>query len=90
MFSSQYNIEWDIVKGFSSDTASIMVGLRSSVLSRVHEATNNQVIDFGCVSHVANLCANSLVKALHYPDEDLLIDTYYFMETQKGGKSTRS
>lgn len=75
---SQYNIKWDNVRGFSSDTANVMVGVQNSVLSRVCEATNNQVIDFGCVSHITNLCANSLVKALHYPVEDLLIDTYYF------------
>lgn len=31
------------------------------------------VIDFGCVSHIVNLCANSLVKALHYPVEELLM-----------------
>ena len=54
---SQYSTEWDNVKGFSSDTASVMVGVRNSVRSRVHEATNNQVIDFECVSHITNLCA---------------------------------
>ena len=75
---SQYNIKWDDVKGFASDSASVMVGVRNSALSRVHEATTNQVIEFGCVSHTANLSANSLVKALHYPVEDLLFDTYYF------------
>ena len=44
----------------------------------MREATENHVFDFGCVSHIANLCANSLTKALHYPVEDLLVDTYYF------------
>ena len=75
---SKYNILWSSIKGFSSDTASVMVGKHNSVLSRVREATDNHVFDFGCVSHIANLCANSLTKALHFPVEDLLIDTYYF------------
>ena len=74
----KYNIQWRSIKGFSSDTSSVMVGKNNSVLSRVHDATENHVFDFVCVSHIANICANSLTKALHFPVEDLLIDTYYF------------
>lgn len=70
----QYNIQWESVKGFSSDTANVMVGKRNSVLSKVREATGGHVLDFGCVSHIANLCASSLVKAVHFPVEELLID----------------
>ena len=73
---SKYNILWSSIKGFSSDTANVMVGKHNSVLSRVREATDNHVFDFGCVSHIANLCANSLTKALHFPVEDLLIDRH--------------
>ena len=32
-----------------------MVGWNNSVLSRVWEATNQQVFDMGCVSYIANL-----------------------------------
>ena len=65
-----------------------MVGVRNSVLSSVREATNNQIIDFECVSHIANLCTNSLVNALHYPVEDLLIDTYYFFHGSSKRRKT--
>lgn len=38
---SQDDIKWDSVKGFSFDAASVMVGVRNSVLSRIRKATNN-------------------------------------------------
>ena len=66
------------MKGFSSDKASVMVGCNNSVLSRIRKATDNKVFDLGCVSHIASLAASQMVKALHLPIEDLLIDTYYF------------
>ena len=57
-----------------------MVGKKNSVLSRVQEATNNQVFALGCVSHVANLATRALIKEIPQPVEDLLIDTYYYLE----------
>ena len=73
-------IPWENVKGFSSDNASVMIGKRNSVLSRVREATKQQVFDFGCISHVANLCAVALVKCLREPVGDLLVDTYFWFD----------
>ena len=67
----------------SSGTANVIVGKRNSVLSRVHEATGGHVFDFSCVFHIANLCASSFVKALHFPIEELLIDTYYLHGSSK-------
>ena len=58
-------IPWGNVVGFSSDTANVMVGKNNSVLSHVREATHGNVHDLGCVSHhMANLCANNLVKTV--------------------------
>ena len=48
---SKYNIPWSSVKGFSSDTASAMVGKHNSVLSRVCEVTENHALFWLCVSH---------------------------------------
>ena len=65
----RFSIPWGNVVGFSSDTANGMVGKNNSVLSRGHEATHGNVHNLGCVSHMANLCANSLVKTLPVPIE---------------------
>lgn len=78
------NIPWSSIKGYSSDTANVMIGKKNSVLSRVRKATNDNVFDFGCVSHLASLCANALVKALPVPVEDILVDTYYFFHKRCG------
>ena len=66
------------MKGFSSDNTSVMVGKRISVLSRVREATKQQVFDFGCISH----CAVALVKCLREPVQDLynIVDTYFWFD----------
>ena len=37
-------IPWENVKGFSSDNASVMIGKRNSVLSRVREATKHACV----------------------------------------------
>ena len=79
-------IPWENVKGFSSDNASVMVGKRNSVLSRVRDVTKQQVFDIGCISHVANLCATALVKCLHEPIEDLLVDTYFWFDKSSSRK----
>ena len=57
-----------------------MVGKKNSVLCRVKEATKQLVFDFGCISHVANLCAVALVTCLRQPVEDLLVDTYLWFD----------
>ena len=77
--SQHFSIPWGNVVGFSSDTANVMVGKNNSVLSRLHEATHGKVYDLGCVSHLANLCANNLVKTLPVPVEDIIVDTFYFL-----------
>ena len=63
-----------------------MVGRRNSVLSRVRDATQHQVFDIGCISHVANLCAVALVKCLREPVEDLLVDTYFWFDKSSSRK----
>ena len=68
------------MKGYSSDNANVMLGKYNSVLSRVREKTDNQVFDLGCVSHIANLCTGEMVKCLHEPVEDLLVDTYFWFD----------
>ena len=70
------NIPWKNVIGFASDSASVMVGKRNSVLSRVIIQQPN-VFSMGCVCHLAALCAAAGLKKLPLSIDDLLIDVYY-------------
>ena len=63
-------IPWSNVVGFCSDSASVMVGKRNSVLSRVIEHQPH-VFSLGCICHLAALCAaTKLPSSL----DDLLVD----------------
>ena len=46
------DIPWKNVVGFASDSASVMVGRRNSVLSRVCEQ-QPKVFSLGCICHLA-------------------------------------
>ena len=71
-----HNIPWKNVIGFASDSASVMVGKRNSVLSRVI-IQQPDVFFMGCVCHLAALCAAAGLKKLPLSIDDLLIDMYY-------------
>lgn len=58
-------IPWANVIGFASDTASVMVGKRNSVLSRVIQKQGD-VFSMGCVCHLAALCAAAALKKLPF------------------------
>ena len=58
------------------------MGKNNSVLSRGHEATHGNVHNLGFVSHLENLCTNSLVKTLPVHVEDITVDNYYFFSWQ--------
>ena len=69
-------IPWSNVVGFCSDSASVMVGRRNSVLSRVLNE-QPQVFSLGCICHLAALCAAAGLKALPVSIYNLLIDIFY-------------
>ena len=69
-------IPWINVIGFASDSASVMVGKRNSVLSRVIQKQGD-VFSLGCVCHLAALCAAVALKVLPLSIDQLLIDIYY-------------
>ena len=54
---------WRNMVGFASDSASVMVGKRNSVLSRVIQQQGD-VFSMGCVCHLAALCATGGLKKL--------------------------
>ena len=69
-------VPWENLIGFASDSASVMVGKRNSVLSRVL-LKQPRVFSMGCVCHLAALCAAAGLKKLPISIDDLLIDIYY-------------
>ena len=76
----KHGIPWKNIKGYSSDSASVMVGKNNSVLSRVREKTERSVFDLPCVSHIANLCAGQMTRCFGSGVEDLLINTYFWLD----------
>ena len=59
------------VIGFAHDSASVIVGRRNSVLSRVREH-QPEVFSLGCVCHLAALCATAALKKIPISIDGLL------------------
>ena len=70
------DIPWKNVVGFASGSASVMVGCRNSVLSRVCEQQPN-VFSLGCICYLAALCAAAALKKFPLSIDGLLIDVFY-------------
>ncbi|XP_052072307.1 uncharacterized protein LOC127710472 [Mytilus californianus] len=73
---ANYTIPWTNVLSFMSGNCSVMMGKNNSVMTRIKEQSPD-VFDFGCVCHLANLCAVAGVKALPVSIDDMLVDIYY-------------
>ena len=69
-------IPWENIIGFGSDSVSVMVGRRNSVLSRVLQQ-QPKVFSLGCVCHLAALCAAAALKKIPVSIDGILIDVYY-------------
>ena len=69
-------ISWSNMIGYASDSASVMVGVRNSVLSRIRSKQPN-IFSLGCLCHLAALCAAAALKKLPVSIDELLIDIYY-------------
>lgn len=67
---------WCNIVGSASDNASVMVGVRNSVLSCVCLRQPN-VFSLGHLCHLAALCAAAALKRLPVSINELLIDIYY-------------
>ena len=79
------NIPWSNVIGYASVTASVMVGIRNSVLSRLR-SKQPKLFSLGCLCHLAALCASAALKKLPVSIDKLLIDIFYhFKHSAKGG-----
>ena len=69
-------IPWENMIGFAFDSASVMVGRRNSVLSRIREQQPS-VFSLGCTYHLTALCAAAALKKLPVSIDGLLIDIFY-------------
>ena len=69
-------IPWEKVIGFASYSASVMVGRRNSVLSRIREQQPS-VFSLGCTCHLATLCAAAALKKLPVSIDGLLSNIFY-------------
>ncbi len=69
-------IPWGNMIGFASDTASVMVGRRNSVLSRLLDK-QPRLFSLGCLCHLGALCAVAALKKLPVSLDNLLIDIFY-------------
>ena len=71
------NIPWGNLLGFGSDGASVMLGSRNSVLSRLR-SVQPHLWHIHCICHVAHLCAAHAAKKLPADIENFVIDLYYY------------
>ena len=69
-------IPWNNLVGFGSDGASVMLGSRNSVLSRLR-SVQPHLWHTHCICHVAHLCAAHAAKKLPADIENVVIDVYY-------------
>ena len=90
---SARGIPWENVMAFSSDDCSVMKGCHNSVQTKI-KAVQPQVLDIGCICHLANMCCQQGVKHLLLPVDELLIDVFYhfahsaeFLDYQLSGES---
>lgn len=63
-------IPWSNMIGYASDTASVMVGKRNSVLSRLLDK-HPKLFGLGCPCHLGALCAAAALKKLPVSLDDL-------------------
>ena len=61
---------------YASDSASVMVGVRNSVLSRVR-SKQPKIFSLGCLYRLAALCAAAALKKLPVSIDDFLINIFY-------------
>ena len=73
---SDREIPWTNLVAFASDNCSVMKGRNNSVLTRI-KAVQPNVLDIGCICHLANLCAAQGVKQLPLPVDELLVDVHF-------------
>ncbi|XP_067951926.1 zinc finger protein 862-like [Watersipora subatra] len=80
---SNLKIPWEKVIAFNSDNCSVMKGHRNGVIAKMR-AVNPQIVDVGCICHMANLAVGkSLNEALFNVDELICDMVSHFKNSTK-------
>ena len=74
-----YDISWTKCIGYGGDNASMMMGCRSSFLTRV-KVLSPSVHAVGCPCHLTHLCASKGAAKLSVNVERIVIDSYYHFD----------
>ena len=72
----QYNIPFNNLLSFTSDTCSVMKGTRGGVIAKLR-MLQKKIIDIHCICHLMSLCVKAAVKALPLKVEEVLVDIFY-------------
>lgn len=73
LLSSERNIPWTNVCAFNSDNCNVMKGVRNGVIAKLRDVSP-EIIDLGCVCHLANLAVGSALKTSPINLDELLCD----------------
>jgi hypothetical protein len=68
---SKKNIPWENIVAFNSDNCSVMKGSRNGLIAKLREKQPN-IIDVGCICHLANLAVASALKTGPFNIDDIL------------------
>ena len=75
----KYGLSWENCISFGSDNASVMLGKMKGVAAFIKEQHPNIHIH-GCPCHLLHIAAKKGAAVLHCHIEDILTDTYYYLE----------
>lgn len=79
LFSMNGHLQYSNLMGLGSDGASVMLGSRNSVLTRL-QTEQPAIISFHCNCHIAALIANHACKELPNYLDDLTVKIWYFFQ----------
>ena len=76
------NLDFSKCIAFMSDTTNVMKGARSGVQQLIKNECP-QVLDVGCICHLADLTVKAGMKALHVDIDQLFVDVFYSYHNSK-------
>ena len=72
----KYNIQFNIMLSFASDTCDVMKGVKKGVVAHLREK-QPKVIDIHCACHLVSLTVKAAIKILPLKVDEVLVDIYY-------------